>query len=147
MLAWPALRTKRSRSGQSGCVGAWRRNLVHRTYAIGAAPIGAPGCPEFAFWTASIESVRMVSMASWSRSVATVIGRAPIGGLRRVGRLASAIVATPRLSSEDAAHHPTRPPETPSAPGSALATGTARASATGWRAGVGEDRGAGRPDA
>ena len=27
----------------------------------------------------------MVSMASWSRSVATVIGRAPIGGLGRVG--------------------------------------------------------------
>src|SRR6187397_2748130 len=81
MLAWPALNTKRSRSGQSGWVGAWRRNRVQRTYAIGAAP----GCPEFAFWTASIESVRMVSMASWSRSVATVIGRAPIGGLGRVG--------------------------------------------------------------
>lgn len=31
---------------------------------MGAAPIGAPGCPEFAFWTPSIESVRIVSMDS-----------------------------------------------------------------------------------
>ena len=131
MLAWPALSTKRSRSGQSGCVGAWRRNRVHRTYAIGAAPIGAPGCPEFAFWTASIESVRMVSMASWSRSVATVIGRAPIGGLGRVGAPRLVIVATPRLSSEDAAHRPD-----PAArngrrlPAPALAPGTTRAPAS-----------------
>jgi hypothetical protein len=41
---------------------------------MGAAPIGAPGCPEFAFWTASIERVRIVSMASRSRSVAMLIG-------------------------------------------------------------------------
>src|SRR5690349_17990897 len=41
---------------------------------MGAAPIGAPGWPEFAFWTASIERVRIVSMASRSRSVAMLIG-------------------------------------------------------------------------
>src|ERR1035437_11131978 len=34
-------------------------------------PIGAPGWPELAVWTASIESVRIVLMASWSRSPAT----------------------------------------------------------------------------
>src|ERR687897_3570505 len=46
---------------------------------MGAAPIGAPGCPEFAFWTASIESVRIVSIASWSSDWATVIGATPLG--------------------------------------------------------------------
>src|SRR5262249_52428599 len=30
------------------------------------SPIGAPGCPEFAFCTASIDRVRMVSIASFS---------------------------------------------------------------------------------
>src|SRR3954454_18696522 len=33
-------------------------------------PIGSPGCPELAFWTASMDSVRIVSIASWSMSVA-----------------------------------------------------------------------------
>lgn len=33
-----------------------------------AAPIGMPGCPESAFWTASIDSMRIVLMQSWSRS-------------------------------------------------------------------------------
>ena len=36
-------------------------DLVHSVYAIGAAPIGMPGCPEFAFSIASIDSVRMVA--------------------------------------------------------------------------------------
>ena len=31
--------------------------------------IGSPGWPEFAFWTASMDSVRIVSMLSWSMSV------------------------------------------------------------------------------
>ena len=62
MLACPADSTKRSRSGHLGLVGLCRRRRVHKTYAIGAAPNGIPGCPEFAFWTASIDSVRMVLM-------------------------------------------------------------------------------------
>src|SRR5512133_784171 len=33
-----------------------------RTYAAGASESGAPGCPELAAWTASIASVRIVSM-------------------------------------------------------------------------------------
>jgi hypothetical protein len=28
--------------------------------------MGVPGCPEFAFWTASIDNVRMVSTLSFS---------------------------------------------------------------------------------
>jgi hypothetical protein len=40
---------------------------------MGAAPIGAPGCPEFAFWTASIDRVRIVSIASCSSDWATVM--------------------------------------------------------------------------
>src|SRR5208337_2066319 len=66
MLACPADSTKRSRSGHLGLVGLCRRWRVHKTYAIGAAPNGIPGCPEFAFWTASIDSVRMVLMQSSS---------------------------------------------------------------------------------
>ncbi len=38
-------------------------------YATGARPIGAPGCPEFAFCTASIARVRIVLMQSVSRGV------------------------------------------------------------------------------
>src|SRR5215469_229158 len=37
-----------------------------RLYATGANPMGAPGCPEFACWTASMASVRMVLMHSVS---------------------------------------------------------------------------------
>src|SRR4051795_529619 len=33
-------------------------------------PIGSPGWPELAFWTASMDSVRIVSIASWSMSLA-----------------------------------------------------------------------------
>jgi hypothetical protein len=48
-------------------------------------PIGAPGCPEFAFWTASIERVRIVLMARRSRaSGATVMVISVLRGL--VGR-------------------------------------------------------------
>ena len=34
--------------------------------AIGAHPIGAPGCPEFAAWTVSIASVRIAVIADCS---------------------------------------------------------------------------------
>jgi hypothetical protein len=37
------------------------------TYAIGAAPIGRPGCPDFAFWTASMVRVLIVLIQRRSR--------------------------------------------------------------------------------
>ena len=60
---------KRSRSIQLGLAGLWRISRVNSVYATGARPIGAPGCPELAFWTASIDSVRIVLMHSSSSSV------------------------------------------------------------------------------
>src|ERR1700683_378229 len=59
----------RSRSNQSALFGLWRMTRVYSVYASGASPIGAPGWPEFAFCTASIESVRIVLMHSSSSSV------------------------------------------------------------------------------
>src|SRR5262245_2119329 len=66
MQAWPAESTKRSRSGQDGSVGSWRITSRYSRYATGASAIAVPGCPEFAFWTASMARVRIVSIArSW----------------------------------------------------------------------------------
>ena len=42
--------------------------LRYSTKAAGAIAIGRPGWPEFAFWMASIDSARIVSMQSWSVS-------------------------------------------------------------------------------
>ena len=53
---------KRSRSAQSGFLGLWRRNRLHRTYAAGASAIGVPGCPDWAFSTASIARARIELM-------------------------------------------------------------------------------------
>ncbi len=36
------------------------KNRVQRVYAIAAAPMGIPGWPEFAAWTASTVSIRIV---------------------------------------------------------------------------------------
>src|SRR3954449_9523650 len=52
-----------------GSDGSNRRKRCHSVYATGARAIGVPGCPEFAFWIASIDSVRIVLMQSWSMSV------------------------------------------------------------------------------
>src|SRR6516162_997696 len=60
--AWPADNTKRSRLGKIGSSGSKLRNRCQRQYMVGAIAIGVPGWPEFAFWIASIESVRMVLM-------------------------------------------------------------------------------------
>lgn len=46
-------RTKRSRLTQSGFFGLNVMNLLKRTWATGAIPIGAPGWPEFALKVAS----------------------------------------------------------------------------------------------
>ena len=63
MEAWPQERTKRSRPVQSGFAGLYRRYFVHSRYDSGASPIGVPGCPDFAFWTASTDRNRMVLIA------------------------------------------------------------------------------------
>jgi hypothetical protein len=69
IAACPAERTKRSRSGQSGFDGLWRRNFVKIVYASGASAIAVPGWPAFAFCTASIERARIVSIDSRRISV------------------------------------------------------------------------------
>src|SRR5690349_16742795 len=68
MHAWPALSTKRSRSGQWGLAGLWRSTSRYSRYASGASAIAVPGWPAFACWTASMDRVRIVSMESCSIS-------------------------------------------------------------------------------
>src|ERR1041384_3926781 len=70
MEACPLERTKRSRLGQMGSAGSKRRNFCQSVYATGASAIGVPGWPELACCTASMASVRMVLMQSWSRFAA-----------------------------------------------------------------------------
>src|SRR3954453_13489561 len=60
---------KRSRLNQFGLAGLSCRNRVHSTNAIGAAPIGRPGWPLFAFCTASIDRNRSALTHSASRSL------------------------------------------------------------------------------
>src|SRR5215470_5799387 len=69
MEAWPLDRMKRSRLGQIGSFGSKRMTRFHSVYTSGANAMGVPGWPEFAFWTASMESVRIVLIASWSSSL------------------------------------------------------------------------------
>src|SRR5690606_2827640 len=69
MDAWPADRTKRTRSHQRGLAGECFRCPVNRVYPTGARPMGAPGCPEFAFCTASMERTRTAFTQSRSSSV------------------------------------------------------------------------------
>jgi hypothetical protein len=66
--ACPIDRTNRSRLGQIGSSGLTRRNRCHSVYPTGAVAIGVPGCPEFAYWTASMHRVRIVAIASRSGS-------------------------------------------------------------------------------
>src|SRR5258708_18599675 len=61
--------TKRSRSNHSGSAGLCLRNLVQSVYAMAAAPIGMPGCPEFACCTASADNMRTVLMHRFSSSL------------------------------------------------------------------------------
>src|SRR5699024_2946271 len=58
---------KRSRSGQSGLAGFSLMKSLHNTSAISAMPMGMPGCPELACWTASMARMRM-ALASSRRS-------------------------------------------------------------------------------
>src|SRR5438105_14874727 len=68
---------KRSRSGQPGFAGLWRRCRFHSATAISAMPIGMPGWPDLAASTASIDSARIALASSTSVAEAaevTVIG-------------------------------------------------------------------------
>jgi hypothetical protein len=49
-----------------GFLGLWFIYRLHNVYAIGAEPIGIPGCPEFAFSIASIDSVLIEDIAKES---------------------------------------------------------------------------------
>src|SRR5579862_8103302 len=69
MDAWPAESTNRSRFSHAGSPGLNHRNRSKSVCTTGAMAMGVPGWPEFAFCTASIDSVRMVLMQSWSRSL------------------------------------------------------------------------------
>src|SRR4029077_17331063 len=73
MQPCPADSTNRSRSAHFGSRGLCFKCRCQRTYAIGAAPRGRPGCPDSAFWTASIASVRIVSTQSSSRDFRTAL--------------------------------------------------------------------------
>ena len=66
--AWPADRTKRSRSGQSGSAGSWRMTRLNSTWASGARAMAVPGWPELALRGASMAKPRMTSIARSSRS-------------------------------------------------------------------------------
>src|SRR4029077_13679367 len=68
MEAGPFDKTKRSRLGQMGSSGSKRITRFQIAKISGASAMGVPGCPDFACWTASIERVRIVLIASWSRS-------------------------------------------------------------------------------
>jgi hypothetical protein len=61
--------------------GLWRRKRRHNTSAISAMPIGMPGWPEFAFWTASIASARMALTTSAEEACGTA-GVSGIGMFR-----------------------------------------------------------------
>ena len=42
-------------------------NRVHKVLAMQAVPIGIPGCPEFAFWTASMaRPLTVETIVAWS---------------------------------------------------------------------------------
>src|SRR5512141_2508260 len=69
MEACPQERTNRSRPIQSGFAGLYRRYFVHSRYDSGASPIGVPGCPDFAFWTASTDRNRMALIARISSAL------------------------------------------------------------------------------
>ena len=68
----------RARSGRGPAIADCRdcacRWSLHRTSAMSAMPIGMPGCPELAFWTASIARARM-ALASCRRCDDLTFGR------------------------------------------------------------------------
>src|ERR1700759_5050187 len=69
---------KRSRSGHSGADASYFMMRVHSTCASGASAIGVPGCPEFAFWTASIARPRTTLIPRCSISPLTSATATPL---------------------------------------------------------------------
>lgn len=67
--AWPLLRTNRSRFHHPTLEGANFIISVHKRWAMGAQPMGAPGWPELAAWGWSAETARMVLTHFSSKSV------------------------------------------------------------------------------
>ena len=86
MEPWPFESTKRSRFHHFGLPGLCLSTSRHSTSAMSAMPMGAPGCPEFAACTASMESARMA--LARARRVGVVAGvsikgaHCPTGGWR-----------------------------------------------------------------
>ncbi len=74
MEPWPADRTNRSRSGQSGSAGSNFICRVHSTVAASAIPMGMPGWPDLAASTASMDRARM-ALASGLMSAGSIAGR------------------------------------------------------------------------
>ena len=98
MDACPAESTKRSRLGHETLSGLNLSTRCHSVYATGANAMGVPGWPELAAWTASIDSVRIVFMASWPIELA--FGPSMLGStsIRRLG------VGTVRIAGGDGKH-------------------------------------------
>ena len=71
--ACPPENTRRSRSAQDGSFGSTLRCLSQRTVARSAIPIGAPGCPDFAFSTMSAQRQRIVLAVSLKMSSVSFI--------------------------------------------------------------------------
>src|SRR5437868_5907774 len=66
------------------------------TYASGASAIAVPGCPAFACWTASIASVRIVSIESCSRSRSATVAPFARSGRNDTGEVAVVIASNLR---------------------------------------------------
>ena len=73
MQPWPEERTKRSRFTHFGSSGLYCISSAKRRYPIGAWPIGAPGWPLLALFTASTAKKRMALMHSVSTSTSVAV--------------------------------------------------------------------------
>ena len=72
MDPWPAERMNLSLLIQLGFFGLKFRKFLNRTVTTSAIPIGIPGCPEFAFCTASIDK-NLIQLANSLYSLLKII--------------------------------------------------------------------------
>ena len=77
--ACPFDSTNRSRSHQPGFPGLNLSTSRQSTSATSASPMGAPGWPELAFWTASIERARMALASSRRVGMEQLLAKARAG--------------------------------------------------------------------
>ena len=75
MQPWPEESTKRSRFTHLGSSGLYCISSAMRRYPIGAWPMGAPGWPLLALFTASTAKKRMALMHSVSTSTSVAVAR------------------------------------------------------------------------